>query len=271
VATDTRLPAYAPLLSDYHRACAAELRDMMGVLPLREGDRVLEVACGDGFYARELAGRVGRSGLVVATDVLPAYLDEATRTAGAGVTCVAAALERLPFAADTFDFVWCAQSLYSLPDPVDAVRRMGRVARPGGVVAVLENDTLHHILLPWPVEVELAARQAELLGFIEESACPRKFYVGRQLREVFCQAGLERVRKRTWATDHHAPLGPGPRGFLEKYLADLRERARPHLDPAMRAWFDRLTDPGSSEFILDGPDLTVACLDHVAWGFKPER
>lgn len=52
-------------------------------------------------------------------------------------------------------------------------------------------------------------------------------------------------------------------------MADLRDRARPHLDPAMREWFDRLSDPGSAVFILDGPDLTVTCLDHVVYGTRP--
>jgi ubiquinone/menaquinone biosynthesis C-methylase UbiE len=274
LATAEKLPDYEPMLADYHRAYAPELRAMVGSLPLGEGDRVLEVACGDGFYARRLAERLGPSGRVVAVDVLPAYLEQAARdtdAAGTGpaVGFVAAALERLPFDDDTFDLVWSAQSLHSLPEPVEAVRRMARVVRPGGVVAVLENDTLHHILLPWPVEVELEVRRAELVGLAEETGQPRKFYVGRELGEVFRRAGLGHCRTRTWATNRQAPLGPAERGFLEKYLADLRDRARPHLDPATRERVDRLCDPSSDAFLLDGPDLTVTCLDHVVCGTKP--
>ena len=138
-------------------------------------------------------------------------------------------------------------------------------------MAVLENDTLHHILLPWPVEVELAVRQAELRAFVEESEKPRKYYVGRQLREVFRKAGLEDCRTRTWATNRHAPLEPEERAFLEKYLKDLRERACPHLGPEMRERFEPMVDPGSDRFILDGPDLTVTCLDHVVCATKPGR
>ena len=72
------------------------------------------------------------------------------------MTFARADLRHLPIPDDSFDLVWCAQSLYSLPDPVDALRRMARAARPGGIVAVFENDEFHHVLLPWPVEVELA-------------------------------------------------------------------------------------------------------------------
>lgn len=266
------LPEYEPMLADYHHAYAEELREMVASLPVKEGDRVLDVACGNGAYSRWLAERVGSSGRVVAVDILPAYLDAArVGTSGERVRFAVADIDRLPFADDTFDLVWCAQSLYSLPSPVETLRRMRQVARPEGTVAVLENDTLHHILLPWPIEVELAVRRAELAGFIEETERPRKFYVGRLLGEVFRAAGIEPCRKRTWASNRQAPLGPRERGFLEKYLHDLRARARPHLEPKLRAKFDRLVDPASEDYLLDDPDLSVTCIDHVVLGVKPRR
>ncbi|MCA1686801.1 MAG: methyltransferase domain-containing protein [Planctomycetia bacterium] len=264
-----KLPDYATMLSDYHRAYAIELKAMVAGLPIREGDKVLEMACGDGVYARWLAERVGPSGSVTALDVSSAFLNLAQENAGAAVGFVAGAVERMPFADDTFDLVWCAQSLYSLPDPVEAVRTMRRVVKPGGVVAVLENDTLHHILLPWPVEVELAVRAAELVSYVEDSDRPRKYYVGRQLDEVFRKAGLEQIRKRTWATNRQAPLDGHERGYLGKYLGELLERTRPHLDPQMRERFEGLAEPGSGDYLLDREDMTVTCLDHVVWGVKP--
>jgi ubiquinone/menaquinone biosynthesis C-methylase UbiE len=270
LATVDRLPDYAPMLADYHRAYATELRAMVAGLPVREGDRVLDTACGDGSYAGWLAERVGENGSVTALDLSGAFLDLArTNAAGPRVGFVAASVERMPFADGTFDLVWCAQSLYSLPDPVNALRLMRRVTRPGGTVAVLENDTLHHILLPWPVEIELAVRRAELAGFAGESDEPRKFYVGRRLTEVFRKAGLDDVRTRTWATNRSAPLDPDERGFLQKYLDDLRGRAEPHLEPALRARLRRLVEPGSDEYLLDRRDLTVTCLDHVTSGKTP--
>jgi hypothetical protein len=140
--------------------------------------------------------------------------------------------------------------------------------RKGGTVAVLGNDTMHHVLLPWAVEIELAVRRAELIGYAEESDKPRKFYVGRQLCQVFRAAGLAHCRKRTWATNRQAPLGPRERGFLEKNLLDLKGRALPHLEPEMAAKFARLVDHRSDDYLLDDPDLTVTTIDHVVWGTK---
>lgn len=270
MASVNELPDYAPLLSDYHRAFAPELRAMVDSLPLRAGDRVLDLACGDGAYSRWLAERVGPTGFVAALDASTAFLGVARAGAtGQHVGLVAAAVERMPFADDTFDLVWCAQSLYSLSDPTAAVRQMRRVVRPGGVVAVLENDSLHHILLPWPVDLELAVRAAELEALVKESERPRKFYVGRRLTEVFREAGLADCRDRAFATNLHAPLSRAARGFLGQYLDDLRDRVGPRLDADLGWVFRRLVDPRSDAYLFDRPDLTVTCLDHLICGVKP--
>jgi SAM-dependent methyltransferase len=267
---NSALPGYAAALSAYHRAFAAELRQMVGTLPLGGGNRVLDLACGDGAYSGWLAERVGARGLVVAVDADDAFLDAARRQPGnRRVAFLAADVRRLPLPDGSFDLVWCAQSLYSLPDPVKALAAMRRIVRPGGVVAVLENDTLHQVLLPWPVELELAIRRAELVGFVEESDHPRKFYIGRRLGRLFRHAGLVHERTSTWASNRLAPLGEDERLFLTEYLRDLRARVTPHLAPDVADAFARLADPGSPEFLLDDPDLCVTSLDHVAVGRRP--
>ena len=268
------LPDYEPLLAAYHRAFAEELEAMVGTLPIETGDQVLEVACGDGAYTPMLARRVGASGSVVAVDLLMGYLEKARgellrREPSTRGRFVAASIDRLPFDAGTFDLAWCAQSLFSLPEPLAAVRAMARVVRPGGVVAVLEDDTLHQVLLPWPVELELSVRSAEWEAFREESEHPRKFYIGRRLVKVFREAGLVDVRIRTHASNRVAPLGPSERTFLGEHLKDLRERVAPRLRPETRDALDRLADPDSPEYLPDQPDLALTVIDHVVRGRKP--
>src|SRR5262249_29968498 len=147
----THLPAYAQLLLHSHLAFEPELRATVGSLPLRPGDRILDLACGDGTYSRWLAECLGAGGGVLALDRSPAFLELARKAMpphflGHRVGLVQADIDRLPLRDGSFDLVWCAQSLYSLPDPVEALRRMARAARPGGIVAVLENDEFHHVL-----------------------------------------------------------------------------------------------------------------------------
>ena len=272
--TDAEVPDYAPLLAAYHRAFAPELEAMVGSLPIAEGDRVLEMACGDGAYTPWLARKVGPAGEVVGLDLSMGFLRiarEAAARGGAEETTrfVTASIERLPFADRTFDAAWCAQSLFSLPDPLDAVRRMAGVVRPGGLVAVLEDDTLHQVLLPWPVEIELAVRAAQWEALKAETAQPRKFYVGRRLARVFREAGLVDLRINTFATDRMAPLGDDERTFLAEYLNGLRDRVAPRLAAGTREDFDRLADPGSPDYLLDWPDFAVTVIDHVIHGRRP--
>jgi precorrin-6B methylase 2 len=47
---------------------SSRLRDIVNALPLRPGMRVLEIGCGPGAMAREMAGRVGPQGAVLAID-----------------------------------------------------------------------------------------------------------------------------------------------------------------------------------------------------------
>ena len=247
----------------------------MAGLPLRQGDRVLDLACGDGVYSRWLAEQIGESGNVLAVDLSPAFLELAKRgmdgdSLADRIEFAQGDLQHLPIPDAAFDLVWCAQSLYSLPDPVEALRRMERAARPGGIVAVLENDEFHHVLLPWPVEVELALRRAELAALTERLDKPEKFYVGRHLRRVFRAAGLADCQHRTWTIDRQAPLGPDDRAFFEGYLkGSRRKRSSPTWKPEVRDEFERLADPDSDAYLLDSPDFTVSCLNHIAWCVKP--
>ena len=227
------LPAYDSQLSAFHQAFEAELQGIIDGLPLTPEMNVLDLACGDGFYTRKLSGRLGPRGLMTGVDLDPAYLLKA-RSHAAGCQFVLAAFDHLPFPNDTFDFVWCAQSLYSLPDPLVALRHMGRVLKPGGVLAVLENDTLHQVLLPWPASLELPLRAAELRAFQEESRPASRYYVGRRLPAVLAAVGLEPVRMTTHSFDRMAPLEEVEQRLLQEYLQEVEGRVAPHLDHAPR-------------------------------------
>jgi ubiquinone/menaquinone biosynthesis C-methylase UbiE len=271
--TDTSLPGYDNQLSGFHRAFARELQAIVNELPLGPEMRVLDLACGDGFYTRRIAERLGPGGSITGVDINLAYLSEArveaSRQSGrARIDFVAASFDRLPFADSTFDLVWCAQSLYSLPEPVVAIGHMARVLRPGGLVAVLENDTLHQVFLPWPVRLELPLRAAELRSFQEGSRNSSKYYVGRRLPAILAAAGLEPLRMTTHAFDRQAPLGEAEQELLQGYLEEVEQRVASHLDAALLEELRQLVDPGSPQHLLERPYLTLTWLNVLAFGRK---
>jgi SAM-dependent methyltransferase len=266
------LPDYAPMLAAFHRAHGEELRAMVAELPLRPGDSVIDLACGDGAYALWLAERVGPGGRVVAVDSSPAFLDVAARAVAASPFGGRVELRQgdayeLPFADGSFDLAWCAQSMYSLPDPVGALRELGRVTRPGGAVAVFENDLLHQMILPWPPELELAVRAAQLAAIAGEEEQPGA--VGRDLCALFAAAGLESCNVKPYSTTRQAPLAPDEELYLRRHLEDLRGRTGPRLSPAERNELDALLDPASERFMLRRPEFTVTYLDLVAVAVRP--
>jgi ubiquinone/menaquinone biosynthesis C-methylase UbiE len=268
------LPGYSPLLNTYHAAFARELQIMISELPLCAGDQVLDMGCGDGAYSAWLAQEVAPGGQVTGVDISPAYLAVARRKLkrhplGHSVRFVRGDIRRLPFQAGTFNAAWCAQSFYTFEDPLKALVELTRVTRRGGIVAVLENDSFHQVLLPWPADIELALCQAEYQALQARQTRPRKYYVGRNLRELFAKAGLKPQRKKLYASQREVPLAPQETRFLKLHLQGLWERTRSYLEPAQYDEVEAYMNPRSPAYLLKRPELTLTCLDHLVWGKKP--
>jgi SAM-dependent methyltransferase len=92
--------------------------------------RTLEVGCGEGRVARDLAGRGHHVVAVDSTAALIALARDADAN-GAYLRCDAAAL---PFASQTFDLAVFYNSLMDIDDMERAVREAARVLRPGGAL-----------------------------------------------------------------------------------------------------------------------------------------
>ena len=104
--------------------------EMLGVV---RGRRVLDLGCGEGGYARELARR-GAS--VVGVDGSPRLVEvarERAASSGLNIEFLAANASRLePIADATFDCVLAAMSLMDVEDYPAAIVEASRVLRPGG-------------------------------------------------------------------------------------------------------------------------------------------
>ncbi|WP_255169267.1 class I SAM-dependent methyltransferase [Natrononativus amylolyticus] len=105
----------------------------------REGDRVLDVACGTGVVARSTVSRVGEGGSVVGLDVNEGMLAVAEKTAAdvrPPIEWRRGDATDLPFSEGSFDVVCCQQALQFFDDPAAALEEMRRVLVPGGRLAL---------------------------------------------------------------------------------------------------------------------------------------
>ena len=110
---------------------------------LKSGSEVLEVAPGPGFFAVELAKLGGFK--ITGLDISRTLVDIATgnaREAGVKVDFRLGNASAMPFAAESFDFIYCSAAFKNFSQPVQAIDEMHRVLRPGGeaVIADLRKD-----------------------------------------------------------------------------------------------------------------------------------
>jgi len=130
-----------------HHAWRRRAADLAAVKP---GDSALDVACGTGDLAIELAGRVGADGEVIGCDFSEEMLRRARvkapgrPTEGPGFASLsfewANALE-LPYESDRFDAATVGFGARNFSDLDRGIAEMSRVVKPGGRVVVLEITT----------------------------------------------------------------------------------------------------------------------------------
>ncbi|MFG2882767.1 class I SAM-dependent methyltransferase [Streptomyces sp. NPDC048297] len=106
-------------------------------LGLRAGDRVLDAGCGTGRALPPLRAAVGPSGVVLGADLTPAMLQAAVRAGrGRDGLLLLADVAALPLRSGSLDAVFAAGLIAHLPRPVENLRELARVVRPGGTLAL---------------------------------------------------------------------------------------------------------------------------------------
>lgn len=100
----------------------------------RTGECVLEVGCGGGLCAREVARMVGSTGKVYGIDISDGQIAMARERCAEfdWVACRTASTSDLPYSDNQFDAVFGVQVLEYVPDVARTLHEIHRVLRPGG-------------------------------------------------------------------------------------------------------------------------------------------
>jgi SAM-dependent methyltransferase len=218
--------AYMRFMGQYSEPLATRFADLAGVRP---GQRLLDVGCGPGALTAELVRRAGAD--AVSAVEPSASFAAAVRERLPGVDVRRSAAEQPPFPDDAFDAALAQLVVHFMTDPVIGLREMGRVARPGGVVAACVWDHAGGrgpLTAFWSAACELdpaAHDESDLAGAREG-----------HLAALFAQADLGRAQASTLTVRvRHASfdqwwerftLGVGPAGA---YLASLTPERRTEL------------------------------------------
>ena len=150
------------------------------------GWRCLEVGAGGGTIAAWLADRVGPSGSVVATDLDTRYLAELAPRAN--LTLRRHDIVADPLEEGAFDLVHARLLLEHLPARDEAMRKLARATRPGGVVVIEAVDYAAAIPVSAHGAREHEHTQATRLRVFEEAGVRADH--GRHLPAAMRAAGL---------------------------------------------------------------------------------
>lgn len=182
-------------------------RFALSLTGLRPGGRVLDVAGGTGDLAMGLSGQVGKSGLVVLTDINASMLEAGRdRLIDAGlvgnVLYAQADAEELPFADESFDCVTISFGLRNVTDKPRALAAMRRVLKCGGQLLVLEFSKPTNVALETvydaysfrvlPLIGQVVAGDADSYRYLAESI--RRHPDQETLVSMMRAAGLEECR-----------------------------------------------------------------------------
>lgn len=223
--------AYNRFMGRYSGPLATRFADWTGVAG---PGRALDVGCGTGALTRVLVERLGVDG-VSAVDPSQHFLT-ALRHSFPTLDVQTGVAEQLPYPDDFFDYALAQLVVHFMADPVNGLREMGRVTRPGGTVGACVWDLGGGggpLTAFWQ-----AAR--DLDPDIEDESHLPGVNEG-ELPHLFDEAGLNRIENGVLTvTVRHASfdewwepytLGVGPAGAHVQSLDEagrnaLRERCR---------------------------------------------
>jgi SAM-dependent methyltransferase len=234
------------------------IQQAIGALQLEQGSVGLDAGCGIGTHTIQLGEAVGPGGKVTGLDISPGFLDFARKTAQQSGMSERLDFQQgdmldLPFEDNTFDWVWCKDSLWPGrgKDPVVGLKEFARVVRPGGIIAVLYWSS--QMLLPGYPELEarLMVAFTETTPYLKGVRPDRHF-----LRALgwMQSVGLQDIGVRTFAADAHAPLTPEIREAIDSCLQMFFGNLEPHVSKEDWALFQELCNPESDETLLKRPD-----------------
>jgi demethylmenaquinone methyltransferase/2-methoxy-6-polyprenyl-1,4-benzoquinol methylase len=172
---------------------------------LHPGDAALDVCCGTGDLALELARRVAPDGRVVGCDFSEPMLDlareKASGRAAEGVRFEWADALELPYDSERFDAATVGFGVRNLADLDRGLREMARVLKPGGRLVILEitqpaRPPLSVFFSLWFDRIVpllgAFSSNPEAYAYLPESV--RSFPPPLGLAEKMAAAGFERIR-----------------------------------------------------------------------------
>jgi ubiquinone/menaquinone biosynthesis C-methylase UbiE len=246
-------------------------------LPVRKGDRVLDVGCGFGDTALKLASLVGPTGSVVGIDCCDAFLDYAWAEVRArnlsNLTFVRGDAE-IALPTNQFDFVFARFGTMFFANPVAGLRNMRRALKPGGrMVHIVWRERADN---PWlSMAKEVVLRFLPPPGADAQTCGPGPFSMSDEatVRAMMKIAGYEAIEFRRIdapvlvgkdVKDAIAfQLAIGPAGEVFREAGAEAERKRAEIEAALAEAIER-QKIAADGIVMDSSSWVISALNPAA-------
>jgi ubiquinone/menaquinone biosynthesis C-methylase UbiE len=145
------------------------LPNMMRIVAPHKGLRVLDLACGQGFFSRAFAGAGAR---VTGIDIAPELIDLAQSRAGHNEEYIVSSADNLSSCKDSeFDVVTMVLALQNVEAMAKALREAGRVTKEGGKFVIVLNHPAFRIpdKTSWGFDEEKKVQYRRVDEYLSES------------------------------------------------------------------------------------------------------
>jgi ubiquinone/menaquinone biosynthesis C-methylase UbiE len=149
---------------EYERARPGYPAALLTLLPLGPEAEVLDLGAGTGKLTRVLAGRYSRVVAVEPLEGMRAILEQVVP----GAVSLAGSAESIPIAAASVDGVFAGQAFHWFANDT-AMSEIARVLRPGGLLALVWNESIDPSPLPEAYSAYLHRLHASALAVFESA------------------------------------------------------------------------------------------------------
>jgi len=197
------------------------LPNLLRMLALTKADAVLDLACGEGFFAREFA----KSGAkVIGADISPELIAKA-KAAGGPILYKVAPATKLAFAKDKeFTAAACVLALQNIEDIKAVFKEVRRTLAPGGRFVLVLNHPAFRVLKrsSWGFDEKEQVQYRRIDGYLSaarilvdmhpgKAAGPKTVSYHRSLQDftkALASAGFCITRLEEWTSHRASQKGP---------------------------------------------------------------